>query len=235
MQRSWRQWLVLAVLGAVALLVSGCPKAPPPPEEAQPRPELPIPPAPIRPMTINAATAGPPNYAHRMVEVRDRWYKLRTSGSIAEYNAEVERQMLRLSLKELDKEIARSGWSSYINTSRPDLSTLPEYPRGDYSSTTHRDWLAARGRSYYDTHYWWPNNAGVGLASGVDQDSLRAGWASQSGAAATTGGGGAGAPMGPRMGGPGMGMGPAMGPGSMPGGGGAMGGPRMMGATGTGT
>jgi len=228
MQRSRRQVLVLAVLGAVALLVSGCPKAPPPPMEAQARPELPIPPAPIRPMTINAATAGPPNYAQKMVDVRDRWYKLRTAGSISEYNTEVERQMLRLSLRELDNEIARSGWSSYINTSRPDLSTLPEYPRGDYDAGAHRNWLEARGRSYYDTHYWWPNNAGVGLASGVDQDSLRAGWASSSGASAGAGGGTTGTPMGPMMGG-GLGMG--AGPGSMPGGG-PSGGPRMMGATG---
>jgi len=226
MQRSQRRVLVLAVLAAAttAFLLAGCPAPPPEAGQADPRPELPIPSPPVRPMTINAATAGPPNYAHKMVEVPDRWYKLRTSSSISEYNTEVERQMLRLSLGELDKEIGRSGWSSFIDTSGPDLSTLPQYPRGNYNASEHRNWLEARGRSYYDTHYWWPNNAGAGLASGTDQDSLRSGWASGSGA--STGGAGGGAPMmGPMMGGRG-------GPSSAPSSGGPAGGPRMMGATG---
>ena len=231
----WRSVVTAALIGMVAVLSGGCPyKLPPPvPADKEPiaRPEVVVPPEAVRPMTITAASGGTPAYAHRIAEVRDRYLLLSDAASIGSYTREVQRGVLRESLEEMDKEIARSGWSTYIDRSLPDLNKVGPYEREAYDPQDLRDWLTRRGRSYYATHYWWPYRTDGSVAA-TDQESLRPGWRSEASGElqGAGGGGGGGAPGLPGASGGGMGpggMGPGgMGPGAM---GGGPGGPTGMG------
>jgi hypothetical protein len=230
--RSMRIW-ASGVAGVLALLVAGC--FPPEVPEEQPLQEAPPveePSEAVRPVVISPVNMTAPPYAHRIVPVRDRNYRLRSQSTIGDYNTEVRRQIMRLSLAELENEIAVTGWSPYITTGPVPEHLIPDPPRGDYDADAHRAWLESRGRSWYGTDYDWPNRLG-GATPSTDQSSLRDAWIPWIGDGAGGGGAGAGGAAGGlpggMMGGP-MGGPMAGGMGSMMGG--PMGGPVMGGSAG---
>jgi hypothetical protein len=232
MKRSYRGIALLgAMMGLGIVALSGClPPAVPEEQAVTPAEPFEAPPEAVRPMVISPVNITPPPYAHRMVPVRDRNYRLRSSGSVGEYNTEIRRQVMRLSLKELEREMASTGWGPYMTMGPVPEHLIPDPPRGDYNADTHREWLESRERSWFWTDYDWPGMSG-GSNPGTDQSSLRSAWVAQVGGGGAGGGGGGAASglPGGMMGGPGPMMGGAMlGP---PGGGGAgtgAGGPSMM-------
>lgn len=216
MTRSYWSWAVATVaMLCAAGLVTGClpPAVPEEMPEQAAEPFEPPPPA-VRPMVISPVNITPPPYAHRMVPVRDRNYRLRSAASIEEYDREVRRQVMRLSLEELEREMATTGWSPYMTIGPVPEELIPEPPRGDYDASTHREWLQSRQRSWFDTDYDWPGLGG-GSSPATDQTSLRQAWVPiisgpTSGGAGPAGGGMGGMMMGgpgPMMGG--MMMGPS--------------------------
>ncbi len=207
---------IVAVVG-LSVLLMGCPPAVPPAEE----PEQPLvaaedlvpPPDAVRPTTIAVTRAGVSPIAHKVVRVPNRHYLLRNSGSIADYNAAVRREVLRLGLREYRAEaVGRyGGWSQYYTAAV-----------GDYV----RDVRAHEEPSPYAPHYWWDAERQGYRAGGSTPATDQAAWVSgllsaNSGAA---GGGGGASPGLP--GGAGGGEGPGMKSG-MRGSGGGM--PRMPG------
>lgn len=170
-------WIARAMVAASAVAamvaLTGCGLFPPkvPGEVAmKPAPEVVPPEQPVRTEIISGARGGTTKYAHKMVAVPDRYYHLRNEASIPEYQEKVNRAMMRMAYRELEKEALGQygGWGSFYRQ----------------AFAKHYKDLADRAEpSPYATHYWWDKESRSYRSGGVtpdtDQAGFRSGWRSE--------------------------------------------------------
>jgi hypothetical protein len=196
---------------AIALLVAGCPPPMPPTVDMAKAPEIRQIPEPVRPQIINGARGGDTVYAHRLFPVHDRYYHLRSSGSIGEYNAEVRRGVMRLAYGEFENEVLGSygGWDKFYNTA---------------FAKHYQDLNERETPSPYKAHFWWDESRrgyhSGGVTPSTMESAFRSGWRSEyrgglPGGTGGGGGGGGGLPGGAGGGGTGSSSGGAPGGGSV--------------------